>query len=116
MFANAFTWLGLVILLVIVGCYVGVYFMGKKLSFGWWMFAALVVGLVIGAALQLIFGTNATSKDMAFAFEIANIVRSAYTNLLQLMVMPLVMAAQRTSVKQWVSQLLRCLSLAQFPL
>ena len=33
MFANAFTWLGLVILLVIVGCYVGVYFMGKKLSF-----------------------------------------------------------------------------------
>ena len=98
MFANAFTWLGLVILLVIVGCYVGVYFMGKKLSFGWWMFAALVVGLVIGAALQLIFGTKATSKDMAFAFEIANIVRSAYTNLLQLMVMPLVMVAITTGI------------------
>lgn len=98
MFANAFTWLGLVILLVIVGCYVGVYFLGKKLSFGWWMFAALVVGLVVGAALQLIFGTNAKSDDMAFAFEIANIVRSAYTNLLQLMVMPLVMVAITTGI------------------
>ena len=98
MFANAFTWLGLVILIVVVACYVGVYFMGKKLSFGWWMFGALVLGLIIGAALQLIFGTNANSGDMAFAFEIANIVRSAYTNLLQLMVMPLVMVAIITGI------------------
>lgn len=98
MFAHAFTWLGLVILIVVVACYVGVYFMGKKLSFGWWMFGALILGLIIGAAFQLIFGTNATSGDMAFAFEIANIVRSAYTNLLQLMVMPLVMVAIITGI------------------
>lgn len=98
MFANAFTWLGLVILLVIAGCYVGIHFMGKKLSFGWWMFGALIVGLVVGAALQLIFGTNKTSGDMAFAFEIANIAKDAYTNLLQLMVMPLVMVAIITGI------------------
>ena len=96
MFANAFTWLGLVILIVIVACYVGVYFMGKKLSFGWWMFGALVLGLVIGAAIQLIFGVG--SPDTLFAFEVANIVKDAYTNLLQLMVMPLVMVAIITGI------------------
>ena len=96
MFANAFTWLGLVILIVIVACYVGVYFMGKKISFGWWMFGALVLGLVIGAAIQLIFGVG--SADTLFAFEVANIVKDAYTNLLQLMVMPLVMVAIITGI------------------
>lgn len=98
MFANAFTWLGLVILVVIAASYVLTWYLGKKMSFGWWMFGALILGLVVGAAFQLIFGTNSTSADMAFAFEIANIVRSAYTNLLQLMVMPLVMVAIITGI------------------
>ena len=96
MFANAFTWLGLVMLLIIAGCYVLVHVLGKKLSFGMWMFAALIVGLVVGAILQLIFGTG--SAHMNFAFEIANIVKTAYTNLLKLMVMPLVMVAIITGI------------------
>lgn len=96
MFANAFTWLGLVILIIIAACYVLVHFLGKKLSFGMWMFAALIVGLIVGAILQLLFGTK--SAHMNFAFEIANIVKTAYTNLLKLMVMPLVMVAIITGI------------------
>lgn len=98
MFANAFTWLGLVILIVIAGCYFGLHFIGKKVGFGMWMLIALAIGLVVGAAIQLIFGTNAKSGDTAFAFEIANIAKDAYTNLLQLMVMPLVMVAIMTGI------------------
>jgi len=104
MFTYDFTWLGLVILLVIAASYVGIFFMGKKMSFGWWMFGALILGLVVGAALQLIFGVSYSattpegSLDMAFAFELANIARGAYTNLLQLMVMPLVMVAIITGI------------------
>ena len=79
MFANPFTWLGLVILIVIAACYVLVHFLGKKLSFGMWMLGALVVGLVVGAILQLLFGS--ASAHMNFAFEIANIIKTAYTNL-----------------------------------
>ena len=96
MFANAFTWLGLVILIVIVGCYFLTHFLGKKLSFGMWMLSALGVGLVVGAILQLLFG--AKSAHMNFAFEIANILATAYTNLLKLMVMPLVMVAIITGI------------------
>ena len=96
MFANAFTWLGLVILIVIAASYVLVHFLGKKLSFGMWMFGALIVGLIVGAILQLLFGS--TSAHMNFAFEIANIIKTAYTNLLKLMVMPLVMVAIITGI------------------
>jgi len=96
MFANAFTWLGLVILIVIAASYVLVHFLGKKLSFGMWMLGALVVGLVVGAILQLLFGS--ASAHMNFAFEIANIIKTAYTNLLKLMVMPLVMVAIITGI------------------
>lgn len=96
MFTNPFTWLGLVILIVIAASYVLVHFLGKKMSFGMWMLAALVVGLVVGAILQLLFG--AKSGHMNFAFEIANIIKTAYTNLLKLMVMPLVMVAIITGI------------------
>lgn len=96
MFANAFTWLGLVILIVIAGGYFLTHILGKKLSFGMWMLAALGAGLVIGAILQILFG--AKSAHMNFAFEIANILATAYTNLLKLMVMPLVMVAIITGI------------------
>ena len=97
-----FNWLGLVIIVVVAGFYVLLWFLGKKVSFMWHMLIALGLGLAVGVAIQLIWPMAQRRPDgpVAFATEWLDIIRNGYANLLKLMVVPLVLVAIISGVLQ----------------
>ena len=61
----------------------------KHLSFTTRVFAGLGLGILFGAALQLIYGVN--SPQIIKTTEYLDLVGSGYVKLLQMIVIPLIM-------------------------
>lgn len=77
------------VLAVFVGILFGFYQLQKRhVKFSTRVFIALGVGIVFGAAIQLIFGID--SKVTSTSIDWINIVGNGYVGLLQMLIMPLV--------------------------
>ncbi|MFA1822456.1 L-cystine transporter [Virgibacillus oceani] len=84
-----FTTLNIVVLLAIIGLLI--WMQKKHFSFTKRVFAGLGVGIVLGAALQMIYGTG--SEVLTQTTDWYSIVGSGYIRLLMMIVIPLVMVS-----------------------
>ncbi|MGX7420202.1 L-cystine transporter [Carnobacterium gallinarum] len=79
----------IIILALFVAAIYGFYWMQKKhVKFSTRVFAALGVGIVLGAIIQVIFGS--TGDVTVGAVSWVNVVGNGYISLLQMLVMPLI--------------------------
>jgi len=100
---DGYSWLtiaiGLPILVVVIAAFWGLWKIGKKVSFLKHMIIALLGGLVLGVIIQVVYGFLPNgSESVLFAFDWIDIVKTAYSNLLRIMIVPLVLVAIITGI------------------
>ena len=79
------------ILVAVAGCYLLYRMQAAHVSFTKRVFVALGMGVLLGAALQAIFGADSATVKETSAY--LDIIGSGYVSLLQMIIMPLIMVS-----------------------